>query len=243
MRSHEIRITSNQRNGRRTVVCLSFVLCCLVFPGAAAADIVVFKNGRTMSVKACRIDADQATMLLRDGGEVTFPASIIARIDRDEVPYPEPKAEPVATPDESTIASAQPALVPQELLNARPFASLISTISAANNVDARLVHAVIEQESGYQARARSKKGARGLMQLMPDTARQYGVRNSFDPKANIEAGIKHLKDLMSRLELPLALAAYNAGEATIRRYGGLPPFPETQNYVRNILQRVGKPTN
>jgi soluble lytic murein transglycosylase-like protein len=77
------------------------------------------------------------------------------------------------------------------------------------------------------------------MQLMPDTARQYGVRNSYDPKANLEAGVRHLKDLMSRLELPLALAAYNAGEATIRRYGGVPPYAETQTYVRSILRRVG----
>ena len=118
-------------------------------------------------------------------------------------------------------------------------AELISTIAASHKLDARLVHAVIEQESNYQARARSKKGAKGLMQLMPDTARQYGVRNSYDPKANLEAGVRHLKDLMSRLELPLALAAYNAGEATIRRYGGVPPFAETQSYVRSILRRVG----
>ena len=125
------------------------------------------------------------------------------------------------------------------MLAARPYADLISTVAAAHHVDARLVHAVIEQESNYQTRARSKKGARGLMQFMPDTARQYGVRNSYDPKANLEAGVRHLKDLMSRLDLPLALAAYNAGEATVRRYGGLPPFPETQAYVRSILRRVG----
>jgi soluble lytic murein transglycosylase-like protein len=131
--------------------------------------------------------------------------------------------------------------VPEEVLAARPFADLISTVAASHNVDARLVHAVIEQESNYQARARSKKGARGLMQLMPATARQYGVANSYDPKANLDAGVRHLKDLLSRLELPLALAAYNAGEGTIRRYGGLPPFPETQSYVRNILRRVGPP--
>ena len=207
----------------------------------ARADIVVFKNGRTMSVKTCRIDADNATMILRGGGEVTFPATLIARVDPDEIPYPE---DSPATPAGAVAAPAAtmtevPALISEDVLNARPFADLISTSAAANNVDVRLVHAVIEQESNYQARARSKKGARGLMQLMPDTARQYGVRNSYDPKANIDAGVKHLKDLMSRLELPLALAAYNAGEGTIRRYGGLPPFPETQAYVRNILRRVG----
>jgi soluble lytic murein transglycosylase-like protein len=102
------------------------------------------------------------------------------------------------------------------------------------------VHAVIEQESNYEARARSKKGARGLMQLMPATARQYGVRNSYDPRSNIEAGVRHLKDLLSRLDLPMALAAYNAGEGTVQRFGGLPPYRETQHYVRSILRRLGR---
>jgi soluble lytic murein transglycosylase-like protein len=189
-----------------------------------------------MSVKSCVLGEETATMKLRDGGEVTFPSSIVARVDPDEVPYPE--EAPVAT-----VAAAEPvvaaALVPEAVLATRPYADLITTVAAAHNVDARLVHAVIEQESNYQARARSKKGARGLMQLMPGTARQYGVGNSFDPKANLEAGVRHLKDLMSRLDLPLALAAYNAGEGTIKRYGGLPPFAETQSYVRNILRRVG----
>ena len=208
----------------------------------ARADIVRFKNGRTMSVKSCRIDAETATLLLREGGQVTFPSTIIERVDPDEVPYPEPKAEPAAV-SEVAVVSVTPALIPEEVLNARPFADLISTLSATHHVDARLVHAVIEQESGYQARARSAKGARGLMQLMPDTARQYGVRNSYDPKANIEAGIKHLKDLMTRLDLPAALAAYNAGEGTVKRYGGLPPYLETQTYVRNILRRVGAASN
>ena len=207
----------------------------------ARADIVVFKNGRTMSVKSCLVEADTATLRLRDGGEVTFPASLVARVDPDEVPYPEDLPVAAVAPD-APVASFAPvalAIVPEAVLAARPYAELISTIAATHKLDARLVHAVIEQESNYQARARSKKGAKGLMQLMPDTARQYGVRNSYDPKANLEAGVRHLKDLMSRLELPLALAAYNAGEATIRRYGGVPPYAETQNYVRSILRRVG----
>ena len=193
----------------------------------------MFKNGRTMSVKACQVDGDMATMRLRDGGEVTFPAAIVARVEPDEVPYPEPgtgigdrgrRVEVAVSCRRSRRHSC-----PDEVLAARPYAELISTIAAAHQVDARLVHAVIEQESNYQPRARSKKGARGLMQLMPETARQYGVRNSYDPKTNLEAGVRHLKDLMSRLDLPIALAAYNAGEGTVRRYGGLPPYPETQS--------------
>jgi len=216
----------------------------------ARADIVVFKNGRTMSVKSCLLDGDMATLRLREGGEVTFPAAIVARVEPDEVPYPESGTGSRETGDgirEEAAAGATaatvivPALLPEAVLAARPYAGLISTIAATHHMDARLVHAVIEQESNYQPRARSKKGARGLMQLMPDTARQYGVRNSYDPKANLEAGIRHLKDLMSRLELPLALGAYNAGEATIKRFGGLPPYAETQNYVRSILRRVGVP--
>jgi hypothetical protein len=233
------------------MVCLFVVIGYLLFPGAAFADIVVLKNGRTMSVKSCRIDADNATLVLREGGEVTFPASVVARVDPDEVPYPEAGNRQPGTgnpdgPAIDTTASANPLFrlpvpgsrLPDEILAARPYADLISTVAAAHNVDARLVHAVIEQESNYEPRARSKKGAKGLMQLMPDTARQYGVRNSYDPKANLEAGVRHLKDLMSRLDLPTALAAYNAGEGIIKRYGGLPPFPETQTYVRNILRRV-----
>lgn len=211
----------------------------LMFANAASAEILVFKSGRTMSVQSYRVDGDMGVAALRAGGEVTFPAAMVTRVDPDEVPYPAPVAD--ANADAAPVAVTAPAsmAVADEVLAARPFADIISTVAASHEVDARLIHAVIEQESSYQARARSKKGARGLMQLMPATARQYGVKNSYDPKSNIEAGVRHLKDLLSRLELPTALAAYNAGEATIRRYGGLPPFPETQNYVRRILQRAG----
>lgn len=218
----------------------AFAASVMLFATAASAEILIFKTGRNMSVQAYRVDGDVATAVLRAGGEVSFPAAMIIRVDPDEAPYPAPAVAaatavppPVVPP---TLASA----VADEVLAARPFADLISSVAASHHVDARLIHAVIEQESNYEARARSKKGARGLMQLMPATARQYGVKNSYDPKANIEAGVRHLKDLLSRLELPNALAAYNAGEATIRRYGGLPPFAETHNYVRRILERVGR---
>jgi soluble lytic murein transglycosylase-like protein len=222
---------------QKALLLASFFLLPSAVVGEAQADVVVFKNGRTMSVKSCRLEGETATMRLREGGEVHVPAAIVARIDPDEVPYPE---EPAPVAEVAAVAAAlKPALTPEEVLATRPYADLISTIAATHHVDARLVHAVIEQESNYQPRARSKKGARGLMQLMPDTARQYGVRNSYDPKANLEAGVRHLKDLLNRLELPIALAAYNAGEGAVRRYGGLPPFPETQAYVRNILRRVG----
>jgi soluble lytic murein transglycosylase-like protein len=103
-----------------------------------------------------------------------------------------------------------------------------------------LVRAVIQVESAFNPRARSNKGAMGLMQLMPATARQYGIRNPYDPASNIEAGIKHLKSLLERFPLTLALAAYNAGEAAVHRFSGIPPYPETQSYVSRILKLTGR---
>lgn len=248
MPSAKLKVKRAEPTTRLVVGLFSLFTFHFALAGEAQADIVVFKNGRTMSVKSCTVDADNAVMRLRQGGEVTFPASLIARVDPDEVPYSEEPEAGGLEPGTGAVAAVDSGLLPvpdpvarisDEVLASRPFADLISTVATAHNVDKRLVHAVIQQESDYQARARSKKGAKGLMQLMPATARQYGVRNSYDPKANLEAGVRHLKDLMSRLDLPMALAAYNAGEATIKRYGGLPPFPETQNYVRSILRRVG----
>lgn len=204
----------------------------------ARADIVVFKTGRTMSVQSYRVDGDRAMLVLRDGGEASFSAALVERVDPDEVPYPVAAVANAAGP----VTPVEPPFTgpSDEVLAARPFAGLISSVAQSEGVPVRLVHALVEVESNYQARARSPKGARGLMQLMPATARQYGVRNSYDPKTNLEAGVRHLKDLLSRLDLPVALAAYNAGEGTILRYGGLPPFPETQGYVSKILQRIGR---
>jgi len=102
----------------------------------------------------------------------------------------------------------------------------------------RLVGAVIKVESGFQTRARSPKGAMGLMQLMPDTARRYAVGRPYDPATNIDAGTRHLRSLLDRFPLDLALAAYNAGEATVSRFQGIPPYPETRDYVARILKLI-----
>lgn len=107
----------------------------------------------------------------------------------------------------------------------------------------RLVAAVIRAESGFNPRAVSSKGAQGLMQLMPGTASSLGVRNSFDPRQNIDGGVRHLRGLLDRFphNLALALAAYNAGEKAVTTYGGIPPYPETQNYVSKVLRFYGSP--
>src|SRR5262249_18161462 len=114
---------------------------------------------------------------------------------------------------------------------------IIQKVAKEQGVDVALVRAVIQVESGYEPRARSAKGAMGLMQVMPETAVQFGVRprSLYDPRTNIEAGSKYLKSLLDRLPLNLALAAYNAGEASVQRFSGIPPYPETQKYVSTIL--------
>lgn len=114
---------------------------------------------------------------------------------------------------------------------------LVSQISEKYKIDNKLVMAVIQQESNFNTSAVSKAGAMGLMQLMPATAKTLGVLNPFSAEQNIEGGVKHLKNMLDKYKgnLILALAAYNAGGGSVDKYGGVPPYAETQNYVRKIL--------
>jgi soluble lytic murein transglycosylase-like protein len=189
----------------------------------ARAEIVFFSTGRTLSIKDHRAEDDKLVLMLRSGGEVVIDATTIDRIVPDEVPYPEPETE---TP--VVVAAAIPA-------SPVKYGEIIDKVSAEQNVSSKLVRAVIQVESAYHERARSPKGAMGLMQLMPATARQYSVADPYDPASNIEGGVKHLKSLLQRLPVALALAAYNAGEAAVQRFNGIPPYPETRDYVARIL--------
>ena len=118
--------------------------------------------------------------------------------------------------------------------------SLIAKHSALNGLDPDVVRAVVQQESSGNPRDVSAAGAQGLMQLMPATGRMYGVTDPFDPEQNIAAGTRHLSNLMREFknDLPMALAAYNAGSGAVRRAGGIPHYPETQDYVRRITGMV-----
>ena len=196
------------------------------------AEIVYLSSKKTISIQSHRIEGDSIVLTLRGGGEVTCDKSLIEKIVADEVPYVDPKVAETEVPS----VSQGPA---PNLLAESPYGEVISAISEAHGVDPMLVRALIQVESNYKARAKSNKGAMGLMQLMPSTAREYNVRNPYDPKANIAAGVKHLKSLIDRWGVEMALAAYNAGEGAVRKFNGIPPYRETRNYVSRILALAG----
>jgi hypothetical protein len=221
--------------GAARFVCVTaiFVLGLGLSARSADAEIVFLSSGRTLSIQSHQISGDSIILTLRGGGQVTCDKSLIERIEADEVPRDE-QASP--EPDQDSSEQAGPRRLLPEV---SPYGEIITSMAEAHGVDPVLVQALIQVESNYKPRARSRKGAMGLMQLMPSTAREYKVRNPFDPKANIEAGIKHLKSLIDRFGVELALAAYNAGEGAVVKFNGIPPYRETRNYVSRILSLAG----
>jgi membrane-bound lytic murein transglycosylase B len=225
-------------------------LCLLVSVAPARAELVFFASGRSVSVKGHHADGDSLVLTLRGGGQIVCAPSMIARIEPDEVAYPE-SPEALAEPDSTERPAAElfadaragrggPVPFSQDLEWDPRYAPIIEKAAAAQGVDPKLVRALIQVESHYESRARSPRGAMGLMQLMPATARRYAVADPYDPASNIEAGIKHLKSLLERFTEELALAAYNAGESAVQRFRGVPPYPETRSYVDRILRLAGR---
>lgn len=125
----------------------------------------------------------------------------------------------------------------QQPANKSQILNIVSQVSKKHGVDEKLVQALIKQESGFNPKAKSKSGAMGLMQLMPATAKNLGVKDPYNTVQNVEGGVKYLKSMLNKYNgnVILALAAYNAGPGAVDKYSGVPPYQETQNYVRNIL--------
>jgi hypothetical protein len=197
----------------------------LGFACLASADILVLNTGKKIRIKSYTlIEGGNLEVLINDHSEMVIPVDWVRQI-RDE---PDPPPAPV-------IAQS-PEISPQPTLK---FAFVDHVLSASEKykLDWRLITAVMKVESNFNPRAVSRKGALGLMQLMPDTAKLYSVNNPYDPTQNIDAGVKHLKKLMKRYNnnLEWVLAAYNSGERTVDRYQGIPPFTETQQYVKKVL--------
>jgi soluble lytic murein transglycosylase-like protein len=136
------------------------------------------------------------------------------------------------------VTVAVPTARPASKTPSAPIAQMVADAARANNIDPLLVHSVIQVESNYNPNAVSSAGAQGLMQLMPGTARDLGVTDSFDPRQNIEAGVKYLKYLKDQYQDDkLALAAYNAGPGSVQKYKAVPPYPETRDYVKRVGER------
>lgn len=146
-----------------------------------------------------------------------------------------PKKKRRVSTQHTTAPQGLPLAAKDEEIN-----QLISKYAGKFNIEKKLLHAVVSAESDYDKNAVSNKGAMGLMQLMPETGKEYGVHNFFDAEENISAGAKHLKALLDRYfgDYEMALAAYNAGPTVVDKYNGIPPYPETQAYVSKIMKMV-----
>lgn len=211
----------------------------VLFALSARADIALFTDGRSMKIAAYKVvDETGIQLTLKNGGKVTMPLARVERIVDDEV-------VPVEIVEEIRKAVEHEGIFPKlswrydekrgPIFKSK-YDKLIVEASRKFDVDAALVSAVIKAESDFNPHELSNKGARGLMQLMPSTALRYGVTDSYDPTANVYGGVRYLKWLLQTFEgnADFAVAAYNAGEGNVRRFGGVPPFRETQNYVTRV---------
>lgn len=195
---------------------------------AAHAASVPEPGRRVTSV----VRADRSGRLVRS--VVVTPRAVAPKV---VPPQPAQAATPPAPePEQAHVAAEPPPLSPGVGLP-----KLVDQIARLYKVDPLLVHSVIQVESNYNPLAVSPKGAQGLMQLIPATARRFGVRNTFDVKENIKGGVMYLKYLQGLFsDIRHVLAAYNAGEEAVIRFGGVPPYPETVNYVYQVGKRLGQ---
>jgi len=219
---------------------LTAVLVCAALP--ASASIALFTDGRSMKISGYKLVESNAIQLtFKNGGAMTMPLNRIERILDDEVIEIE-KAPEVKKMIEEGVFPKRP--WHYEAARGPMFRSkydpMIIDAAKKFDVDAALISAVIKAESDFNPREVSNKGARGLMQLMPSTAERFGVRNSFDAKANIDGGVQYLRWLLDTFSgnADLAVAAYNAGEGNVWKYNGVPPFRETMTYIKRVAQTL-----
>jgi hypothetical protein len=215
----------------------------LGFVSARAADLAILRNGNSIRHERRQVVGPITRLYLSDSGSgyIEIPTDQIERFERDTAPPPASssaavaKTEPNPTPRTATpaIPPAQAAAVTRAELN-----NMVAGAGERHQIDPDFINSVIRAESGFHSNAVSKKGAQGLMQLMPGTASQLGVANPFDPNSNVEGGTKYLRELLERYNFdPVkALAAYNAGSKRVDKYHGVPPYYETQAYIARIIR-------
>jgi transglycosylase-like protein with SLT domain len=211
-----------------------------------AGQVVTLVNGSKLEVETYRMEGSRIVLSLAGGGELGISPQQVSGIvaGPPSLALPAPPVLPPSEPKPNAALTHPPAPGPSEV-RISPWdpepgvRALIGEMAIAVGVDAKLVAALVEAESKFDPYAVSRRGAMGLMQLMPATARHYQVKDVFDPRQNLEGGMRHLKFLLERYDdTALALAAYNAGEDVVDRYRGIPPFRETRGYVARILGRL-----
>jgi len=222
----------------------------LISAFASAAEVAVLRNGFTIRHERRVAMGPNTRLYLTVTDEASFvdvPTAEIDRIEPDLNP-PEPAPEPAAQTTPAQPAASQPTPM-QPMVSTAPVQSplgkspigipeAVSQASDRYRLDPDLLNSVIRAESGFNPHAISRKGAQGLMQLMPETASKLGVPNAFDPQANVDGGTRYLRELLEKYNFDLikALAAYNAGPQRVEQYKGVPPYRETRAYVASIVR-------
>jgi len=204
----------------------SALLLFLLTASSARAEYVVLQSGLRLHVTGYQLLGEKYRLQVQ-GGWMDVSIADVVKIEPEEVfaPIPQP---PAPAPDPSA--------------NQPPYHEIVFAAASRYGVDAELIDSVMEVESHYNPKAISAKNARGLMQLLPETAARLGVKDIFDPKENIDAGTRYLRDLLQLYnnDLTLALAAYNAGPDKVQKYGDVPPYRETQSYVKQVKRKYQK---
>ncbi|MFZ0580766.1 MAG: lytic transglycosylase domain-containing protein [Candidatus Acidiferrales bacterium] len=213
-----MRIERMSRLAKEGLICGTLLIAAAVCAAPTRADYAVLRSGLRLHITGYETDGAHVRLTV-EGGTVDVLASDLVSVE------PEDHFEP---PPPSPVTSAG------------PYADLIHAAAQKHGLEEDLIVRVIAMESNFNPRAVSRRQALGLMQLLPQTAAHYSVADIFDPAQNIDAGAHYLRDLLTRYRgnLTLALAAYNAGPEMVERYGGIPPFRETQNYVRQITSKM-----
>jgi hypothetical protein len=211
-------------------------LLALVLPALpAAAELIVFEDGRVVKAAGYQLHSEELEISLPGGGSYRVELGRVERIVDDEVVIDTVVVEPALLALDGPFDLSYSA--ERRALFGTAYDGIIEKAAKEYDIDASLISALIRAESNYEPRAVSRKGARGLMQLMPATAKRLSVRASFDPAANVRGGVRYLRELVDRFghQPELVLAAYNAGEGAVQTYGGVPPYRETIAYVDRIM--------